>query len=161
MKSVTAAGIVSQAIFILRVNEQQEMKTMPQNLFPWLANELTLSAAICKRGDKTPDVRKIQEWLYLDGFGLVVDGDFGPATDQAVKAFQAKKKMPVSGVVDAATFTALSSPLKAAETGKGGTGQLGDRIVTLANQHLQYHPPRGRRSESWSMGQDVHGGTRR
>lgn len=113
---------------------------MPQNLFPWLANELTLSAAICKRGDKTPDVRKIQEWLYLDGFGLVVDGDFGPATEQAVKAFQTKKKLPVSGLVDVATFTALSSPLRSAETGNGGNGQLGNRIVALARQHLQYHP---------------------
>jgi D-alanyl-D-alanine carboxypeptidase (penicillin-binding protein 5/6) len=38
---------------------------------------------------------------------LSVDGDFGPATEAAVKAFQRAKNLPVTGVVDAETFKAL------------------------------------------------------
>ena len=53
-----------------------------------------------KRGSKGGKVRLIQEWLCLHGFHIVIDGDFGPATDRAVKEFQAKKKSGVTGVVN-------------------------------------------------------------
>ncbi|MCC7475531.1 MAG: serine hydrolase [Pirellulales bacterium] len=35
------------------------------------------------------------------------DGDFGPETENAVKAFQKEQKLPESGIVDAATWKAL------------------------------------------------------
>lgn len=38
---------------------------------------------------------------------ISVDGDFGPATEGAVKAFQKQEKLEVTGVVDAATWKAL------------------------------------------------------
>ncbi len=38
---------------------------------------------------------------------ISVDGDFGPATEGAVKAFQKQEKIEVTGVVDAATWKAL------------------------------------------------------
>ncbi len=39
--------------------------------------------------------------------GLSVDGDFGPATGNAVKKFQESKQIAASGVMDEATWTAL------------------------------------------------------
>lgn len=41
--------------------------------------------------------------------GLSVDGDFGPATEQAVRKFQESKQIEVSGTVDVATWKALGT----------------------------------------------------
>ena len=46
---------------------------------------------------------------------LSVDGDFGPATEAAVKAFQKQKQIDASGVVDAATWSALGPVMDQAE----------------------------------------------
>lgn len=40
---------------------------------------------------------------------LSVDGDFGPGTEGAVRAFQESKNLPATGVVDQATWTALGA----------------------------------------------------
>ncbi|MCA9234961.1 MAG: membrane dipeptidase [Planctomycetales bacterium] len=49
--------------------------------------------------------------------GLSVDGDFGPATESAVIAFQRSRQLPESGIVDAATWTALGTLLTDEEPG--------------------------------------------
>ena len=50
-------------------------------------------------GAKGSSVQKIQEALNIDA-----DGSFGPGTDAAVKAFQKKEGMPVTGIVDEETY---------------------------------------------------------
>ena len=55
-----------------------------------------------KRGDKGIDVIALQELL-----GIVQDGDFGPATANAVKAYQKKKKMDQTGIADDPVWDAL------------------------------------------------------
>ena len=63
------------------------------------------------RGDSGPEVRAMQELLLkwkpdcLPEYGA--DGDFGKETEDAVKAFQKAKGLPVTGVYDAATTKAL------------------------------------------------------
>ena len=52
-----------------------------------------------KVGAKGSSVKKVQEAL-----GLAADGEFGPGTDKAVKAFQKKSDLPVTGVVDITTY---------------------------------------------------------
>jgi hypothetical protein len=52
-----------------------------------------------KVGAKGSSVKKVQEAL-----GLTADGDFGSGTDKAVKAFQKKSGLPVTGVVDVTTY---------------------------------------------------------
>ena len=46
---------------------------------------------------------------------LSVDGDYGPATESAVKAFQKQKQIDASGVVDAKTWQALGALMDQAE----------------------------------------------
>ena len=55
-----------------------------------------------KVGSKGEAVKKVQELLSLNA-----DGDFGPGTEKAVKAFQKKSGLPVTGIVDQATLKAL------------------------------------------------------
>jgi Putative peptidoglycan binding domain/CHAP domain len=55
-----------------------------------------------KIGAKGSPVKKVQEAL-----GLKADGSFGPGTEKAVKDFQAKAKLPVTGVVDIKTYKAI------------------------------------------------------
>jgi hypothetical protein len=55
-----------------------------------------------KIGAKGSSVKKVQEAL-----GLKADGSFGPGTEKAVKDFQGKAKLPVTGVVDIKTYRAI------------------------------------------------------
>lgn len=94
-----------------------------------------------EQGSSGRDVRRIQEWLCLNGFGVVVDGDFGPATEDGVKAFRRKRRLPVRGPVDAATFDKLSSPMRRAlSTPRSVPRDIGDAVVYVARRHLTQHP---------------------
>ncbi len=102
--------------------------------------DLTLDKSY-KGGSKGGKVRLIQEWLCLHGFHIVIDGDFGPATDRAVKEFQAKKKSGVTGVVNKSTFAALVRPMTdALRPIPAGSKSLGKMLVAYARQHLRQHP---------------------
>lgn len=94
-----------------------------------------------RRGDKGDKVRLVQEWLCLHGFHVKVDGDFGPATESAVIAFQTANALTVSGVVDDVTFERLVAPMKAALKPISPQGKsLGELGVAYAQQHLKQHP---------------------
>lgn len=65
---------------------------------------------VLRRGNKGEDVKKLQKLLLEKGYSVGscgVDGDFGSATQAAVKAFQKANKLTVDGVVGAKTWAAL------------------------------------------------------
>ena len=55
-----------------------------------------------KKGMKSPKVKEIQTLLKINA-----DGDFGPGTETAVKNFQKKDKLKVTGIVDEETYRHL------------------------------------------------------
>jgi peptidoglycan hydrolase-like protein with peptidoglycan-binding domain len=57
-----------------------------------------------KVGSKGQGVKNVQNLLKIKA-----DGAFGPGTANAVKEFQKKAGLPVTGIVDKSTFTALKS----------------------------------------------------
>jgi peptidoglycan hydrolase-like protein with peptidoglycan-binding domain len=59
-------------------------------------------------GDTGPAVKTLQTRLNVWGAALTVDGDFGPATLAAVKAFQTEQKLTVDGIVGPQTWSALN-----------------------------------------------------
>jgi hypothetical protein len=83
-------------------------------------------------GSKGMPVRRTQEWLGLHGVGVEVDGDFGPATERAVRTFAPLSK----GMVDAATWQALVSPLAHAASISVPAAGFGPAVVTLARACL-------------------------
>ena len=94
-----------------------------------------------KKGSKGKKVRLIQEWLCLHGIHVVIDGDFGPATDFAVLKFQKKKKLKEDGIVGKNTFIKLIEPMsKTLDQLPGDSKTLGKMVVSYARQHLKQHP---------------------
>src|SRR5689334_13974693 len=81
-----------------------------ENLAPWIRAEIEFDAPI-KVGGRGQKVRRVQEWLNLHGFGLVVDGDFGEVTRKKVIEFQTDRQLRSTGIVDSKTFVNLVSPL--------------------------------------------------
>ena len=55
-----------------------------------------------KKGSKGATVKKLQTALKV-----TADGDFGPITEKAVKAYQTKKGLPVTGIADESTWKRL------------------------------------------------------
>ena len=65
-----------------------------------------------RRGDKGEYVRMAQTLLVEKGYDIGkcgIDGDFGSATEKAVKAFQKDNGLKVDGVIGTATWDALES----------------------------------------------------
>jgi Putative peptidoglycan binding domain/NlpC/P60 family len=61
-----------------------------------------------REGSRGDAVRRLQRKLTAQGFKPgPVDGDFGPATDSAVRAFQRAKGLVVDGIVGPKTWSAL------------------------------------------------------
>ncbi|GAB4027524.1 peptidoglycan-binding domain-containing protein [Spirosoma koreense] len=112
-------------------------------------NELLISSTQQRNGagNTKKDVRKIQSWLTL--FAMThpgaatatgIDGDFGKATEQAVKNFQKAKGVPQTGIVDQATFTLLADPQRKAFTTQVTGSDMRTLIVNTARNHLTNHP---------------------
>ncbi len=81
--------------------------------FDWVRDELRLGQTT-SRGDRGTTVQRVQEWLTLNGVAVVIDQQFGPATQYAVRRFQSYRDLPKTGAVDERTFTELTLPLQRA-----------------------------------------------
>jgi len=60
-----------------------------------------------RRGARGSVVQRLQRRLNAHGARLAVDGIFGPATDRAVRSFQANRRLAVDGIVGPRTWAAL------------------------------------------------------
>lgn len=62
---------------------------------------------VMKKGSKAAGVRVFQQQLKTRGWKITVDGDFGPATETVVRAFQKEKGLTVDGQVGPKTWNAF------------------------------------------------------
>jgi hypothetical protein len=95
-----------------------------------------------RRGRRGDTVTLVQEWLCLNNCDVMIDGQFGYATEQAVKDFQgATGVLPVTGAVDPQTFAMLTRPmaesLRRIDAPRGAS--MGQMVAAYALQHLRSH----------------------
>jgi hypothetical protein len=57
-----------------------------------------------------PEIRDVQARLHELGYKITVDGLPGPATEDALRAFQEKHHLPETGTLDPETFVKLWTP---------------------------------------------------
>jgi peptidoglycan hydrolase-like protein with peptidoglycan-binding domain len=73
---------------------------LPGGALSFSAQSGTVSGTgIYKLGDTASEVGLVQSLLAQEGFAVVADGQFGPATDVSVRAYQAKNRLPVNGLI--------------------------------------------------------------
>ncbi|MEM8663342.1 MAG: TIGR02594 family protein [Pseudomonadota bacterium] len=70
--------------------------------------DVPLGVRMLRLGARGKDVEALQKDLNLLNYGLVVDGEFGGRTRDAVMRFEARRGLNADGVADAATLAALS-----------------------------------------------------
>lgn len=63
-------------------------------------------------GDKGKEVSKLQKYLSMLGYDLVIDGYFGNKTLRSLKALQKKYRLLVDGIAGEQTFAALKAAQK-------------------------------------------------
>src|SRR2546427_4017703 len=103
-------------------------------------DELDLQGTV-RLGDRGPSVRRVQEWLSLNGLQVKVDGDCGPATRAAVREFESRHGLSSDGEVGAKLFELLTAPMRAALARiEPGGRPLGELTIAYAQQHLAQHP---------------------
>lgn len=62
---------------------------------------------VAKKGDNSPYIADLQKMLIKKGAAITADGAFGPKTEQAVKDFQSKSGLTVTGSIDTDTLNKL------------------------------------------------------
>ena len=70
-----------------------------------------LPRPVLRRNSKGNDVVALQELLLAAGVQIIVDGDFGPRTEGAVKTFQGRSGLTADGIVGSKTWAALDRAL--------------------------------------------------
>ncbi len=86
----------------------------------------TVNNVLYQQGASGQDVQVIQQDLTAAGFPVGVDGQYGPATMQAVAAFQQSKSLPATGTIDLDTFNALAG------AGAGAVAPTASQAVSSA-----------------------------
>ncbi|MGY1607689.1 MULTISPECIES: DUF2272 domain-containing protein [unclassified Geodermatophilus] len=102
-----------------------------------------------RRGSRGPGVVALQRALTTLGTPLTADGVFGPATERAVRDFQASAGLVVDGVVGSGTRAALAGALARRGVGpapapRPAAGSLAVAIARVAEaEHARWRPGGG------------------
>lgn len=88
--------------------------------------------SLLRLGDRGPKVSDLQRLLNRRGFALVIDGDFGPKTERAVRDFQRQAGLVVDGIAGPKTLAML----RGAQRGK----LLGEDDILRAARVLGVEP---------------------
>lgn len=102
----------------------------PDPIAPW---------PLVRRGDKIFPVRPLQQLLRARNHPVAVDGNFGPNTEAAVKAFQQSKGLAADGIVGPNTWSKLVIQVKKGSTGDAVRGV--QEVIKFHDQSDGEAPP--------------------
>ena len=106
----------------------------------WIRDEVDFPGTV-QKGKRGITARRVQEWLCLHDFKLIVDSDFGDITEATVMEFQNAKGIQQSGAVDQSTWDALVAPMVNVLTPPQSTPRsFGQAVLSWAQVHLATHP---------------------
>lgn len=88
---------------------------------------------LTRSGDSGLAVKLLQTLLTVAGHVLAPDGDFGPATLEAVKAFQSEKGLTIDGIVGPLTWDALAKITPAPLASQQEPNDMATQIQNLTN----------------------------
>jgi len=91
-------------------------------------------ASAFRVGDQGSEVAEIQGQLASLGYDVSADGDFGPATAEAVKAFQASMGIEADGLVGPSTYEALLG--RTMPEVSRGSNSIARRIINESMNYL-------------------------
>lgn len=94
----------------------------------------TFASGALRMGDQGSEVAEIQGRLAMLGYDAVADGDFGPATVDAIKDFQTLNGMKADGLIGPATFMALMG--RDMPEISRGSSYVSRRIISNAMQYI-------------------------
>lgn len=98
------------------------------------SSSASFAAGALRMGDQGSEVAEIQGRLATLGYDVVADGDFGPATADAIKDFQAMNGMQADGLIGPATFMALMG--RDMPDISRGSNYINRRIISTAMQYI-------------------------
>lgn len=74
---------------------------------PLPKDPLVPAIVVAKKGDVSDYVDDLQSMLFRKGYNIITDGNYGPKTEAAVRDFQAKAGLEVTGTIDTDTLNRL------------------------------------------------------
>lgn len=99
-----------------------------------LAVPVACDAAAFRLGDQGQEVAEIQRALAASGYDIAVDGDFGPATEAALKSYQKEHGLEVDGLAGPGVYWSLLGR-EFPEVSRGTMGSH-RRIISMAMQYM-------------------------
>ncbi|WP_051585855.1 C40 family peptidase [Caldanaerobius polysaccharolyticus] len=101
---------------------------------------VTLSTTTLKIGSRGDAVKNLQQSLSRLGYSTGgIDGIFGPATEKAVRAFQARHNLTVDGIAGPQTISAINKALSNSALSSRGSYERptsNTSVVDIAKQYL-------------------------
>ena len=99
-----------------------------------LSSSISFASGEIVMGDQGAEIAEVQQQLVQRGYDVMADGDFGPATVDAIRSFQETQGIEADGMIDSTTFKLLIGRDMPEIT--HGANYIGRRIVNTAHQYL-------------------------
>ncbi len=112
---------------------------LPGAAFKSIEQELAFPGAL-KLGSSGAGVKRLQEWLHLNGCYTSVDGDFGASTETMLDRFGKAQGRSGATMLDEELWAVLTAPLRRAVAKVVPGASFEETVLKVARQHIAERP---------------------